>query len=195
MMQKTKCEGCGRQAPSFEIINFGSLEEGYRKLCRRCFNTTVAVSAGLAAFEHVEFDPVRLKYSRGKLHTFHFRTFLFGTGVALDAFELRKGEPAGYQFQVIADPEEDLFGMLGRLIAKIERALAIRHIEEDEYGLRITDAAVVRGLIAWDAAQDGSLPLLVIDGREISWEKFGRCVMSYEGFQFKMEIRDKSDEV
>jgi len=40
-----------------------------------------------------------------KSHEFHFRSFLFGTGVALDAFELRDGNPAGYQFQVIAEPE------------------------------------------------------------------------------------------
>ena len=83
----------------------------------------------------------------------------------------------------------------GRLIAKIQGGLAVRHIEDNEHGLRITDAGVVRGLIEWDAAQDGDLPLLVIDGRDISWQEFGRCVMSYEGFQFKMEIRDKSDEV
>lgn len=195
IMRKTKCEECGHQAPSFEIVNCGSPQKGYRKLCRRCFNATIAQNAGLASFEHVEFDSIRLKDSGGQLHTFHFRTFLFGTGVALDAFELRKGQPAGYQFQVIAEPEEDLFAMLARLIAKIQRALALRHIEDAEYGLRITDAGVVRGLIECDAAQGGSLPLLVIDGREISWEELGRCVMSFEGFQFKMEIRDNSEEI
>lgn len=29
---------------------------------------------------------------------FHFRMRLFGPAVALDAFEVRDGEPAGYQF-------------------------------------------------------------------------------------------------
>ncbi|BBU63956.1 hypothetical protein FM996_20385 [Methylosinus sporium] len=194
-MGKTKCEGCGRQTPSFEIVEYGSMENGYKQLCRRCFNSEAAAAAGLKDFEHVEFDPIRLKDSGGKVHEFHFRTFLFGTGVALDAFELRKGAPAGYQFQVIAGPEEDLLAMLGRLIAKIQRALAVKHLEDGEHGLQIAKAGVVRALIDWDPATEGALPLLIIDGREISWEDLGRCLMSFEGFQFKLEVHDKSDEV
>jgi hypothetical protein len=42
----------------------------------------------------------------GKHHEFHFRTHLFSTGVALDAFEIREGHPAGYQFKVIDGSEE-----------------------------------------------------------------------------------------
>ena len=194
-MRKTKCEGCGRQAPSFEVVEYGSMEAGFKQLCRRCFNSEAATAAGLDDFEHVEFDPIQLKDAEGKFHEFHFTTFLFGTGVALDAFELHKGVPAGYRFQVIAGPEEDLLAMLGRLIAKIQRALAVKHLEDSEYGLQIGQAGVVRGFIEWDDAQDGRLPLLIIDGREISWDDFGRCMMTFEGSQFKLEIRDKSDEL
>ncbi|BAB52530.1 DUF7686 domain-containing protein [Mesorhizobium japonicum] len=194
-MRKTKCVGCGRQAPSFEIVEYGSTEAGYKRLCRRCFNREAAAAAGLDSFEHVDFDQIRLKDADGKFHEFHFTTFLFGTGVALDAFELRNGDPGGYRFQVIAEPDEDPLAMLGRLIAKIRRALAVKHLEDGEYGLQIGQAGVVRGLIDWDAAQDGHLPLLVIDGREISWDDFGRCLMTFEGAQFKLEIRDKSEEL
>jgi len=44
---------------------------------------------------------------------------LFAAGVALDGFELRDGHPAGYQFQMIGDLEEDLLVLLGRLIEKM----------------------------------------------------------------------------
>jgi hypothetical protein len=44
-------------------------------------------------------------------------------------------------------------------------------------------------------AQDGRLPLLVIDGREIDWDQFGRMLMSYEGWQFKLTLADKSEEL
>jgi hypothetical protein len=37
--------------------------------------------------------------------------------------------------------------------------------------------------------------MLVIDGREVTWEQFGRLLMSFEGWQFKLEIRDRSEEV
>lgn len=47
---------------------------------------------------------------------FYFQTRLFGPGIALDAFELQAGHPAGHQFQVIGEPGDDLLALLGRLI-------------------------------------------------------------------------------
>jgi hypothetical protein len=35
----------------------------------------------------------------------------------------------------------------------------------------------------------------VIDGKKIKWDEFGRMLMTYEGFNFKLEIFDKSDEI
>jgi hypothetical protein len=37
--------------------------------------------------------------------------------------------------------------------------------------------------------------MLVIDGKEISWESFGRMVMGFEGWQFRFENKDRSEEV
>lgn len=137
---------------------------------------------------------VALADCTGEAHVFHFRTRLFGPGVALDAFELRDGHPAGYQFQIIGDPQGDLLVLLGRLIEKIRRALSIRHVKDGELGLQIADHQVVQGRIEWDAVQDGRVPLLVVDGREITWEEFGRMMLTCEGWQFRLEIRDKSEE-
>ena len=150
---------------------------------------------GLDRFEHVAFERVRLADCTGENHEFHFRTHLFGTGVALDAFELRDGHPAGYQFQIIGEPQEDLLVLLGRLIEKMRRGLSVKHVSKGEYGLQIADHRVVRGVIEWDDSQDGSVPLLSIDGREITWQEFGCMLMTFEGWQFKLEIRDKSEEL
>lgn len=192
--QQIRCANCGQFTPGYEIVNYGSIEKGYRQLCSQCFNAEVAKSDGLERFEHVRFEPVELTDCTGKTHVFHFRTRLFGTGVALDAFELRDGHPAGYQFQVIGGPEDDLLGLLGRLVEKIRRAISVVHIRDGEFGLEIADHRVVRGTIGWDEARDGRVPLLTIDGREINWDEFGRMLMTYEGLQFKLEIRDKSEE-
>jgi hypothetical protein len=193
--QKTRCAGCGQIVPSYDIVNVGSVEKGYRALCGQCFNTEVAQLDGLARFEHVTFEPVRLADCTGETHEFHFRTHLFGTGVALDGFELRDGHPAGYQFQMIGDPEEDLPVLLGRLIERMRRGLSVKHLRNDTYGLQIADHRVVRGKIEWDDSQDGSVPQLNVDGREITWQEFGRMLMSFEGWQFKLEIRDKSEDL
>ncbi len=194
-VEQIRCDACSQSTPTYDIVNCGSTEQGYRRLCSRCFNAEVAKLDGLDGFETVTFEPVSLADSTGEVHEFHFRTRLFGTGVALDAFELRDGNRAGYQFQVIGDPKEDLLVLLGRLIAKMRRALSTKHVEHGEYGLEIADHRVVRGRIEWDDDYDGSLPLLIIDGRAIAWEDFGRMLMTFEGFQFKFNIADKSEEL
>lgn len=84
--------------------------------------------------------------------------------------------------------------LLGRLIEKMRRALSIKHLSNGELGLQIADHQVVRGMIGWDEDQDGHVPLLTIDGREITWREFGRMLMTFEGWQYKLEIRDKSAE-
>ena len=53
----------------------------------------------------------------------------------------------------------------------------------------------VRGRIDWDESAVERVPLLVIDGREISWNDFGRMLAAFEGWQFKLEIIDRSDEI
>src|SRR5207253_3899255 len=59
----------------------------------------------------------------GERHEFHFRVRLLGDRVVLEAFELNAGEPGGYEFEVLGDPEGDLFALLAGLIARMRRAL------------------------------------------------------------------------
>ncbi len=193
--QEIRCDSCSQSTPGYDVVNYGSIERGYRQLCSRCFNAEVAKLAGLEKFENLKFEPVVMTDCTGEPHEFHFRTHLFGTGVALDAFELRGGSPAGYQFRIASDPEDDLLALLGKLIEKIRRGLSIKHLTDGEHGLRIADHQVVQGRIKWDAAEDGRVPLLIVDGREISWDEFGRMLMSFEGFQFKLNIGDTSEEL
>jgi len=79
------------------------------------------------------------------------------------------------------------------LIDRIRRALSLRHIRDGSLGPEIADHGIVRGRIGWDDAEDGQIPVLIIDGQEIAWNTFGRMLMTYEGWQFKLEIRDKSE--
>ena len=53
----------------------------------------------------------------------------------------------------------------------------------------------LRGTVDSDPDEDHRVPMVVIDGREISWDELGRMVAAFEGWQFKLEFRDRSDEV
>lgn len=180
-MQELHCDGCGQLTPRYDSAHYGSTEREYRSLGSRWGNTEVAHLSGVEKFEPIQFEPVALTDGAGKTHEFPFRTRWFGTGVALDAFELLQDYPSGSPFRVTGDPKEDPCALLGRLIEKIRRALSLQYIKEGEFGWQITNLETVRGLIQWDDAGDGRAPILVVDGREMTWEEFGRLVMALRG--------------
>jgi hypothetical protein len=121
-------------------------------------------------------------------------TRLLGGILSLQAFELQDGTPAGYQFQIIGDPQDDIFALLGRMVEKIRRALAVKYLTNDpKFGLQIADQMVC-GNIESDPSFDERTPLLTIDGKEVTWEEFGQILMTFEGSQFKLVLFDPSDE-
>lgn len=128
----------------------------------------------------------------GVAREFHFTTRVLPTGVSIEALEIKNANPEGYEFQVIGPHETDILALFGRLFERIRKALSQKHIELGEHGLRIADGDVVRGRVAWDDETGGRIPLLIIDGKEVSWEQFERILMSYEGFNFKLEIYEQS---
>ncbi|MEX3814389.1 hypothetical protein AB3X96_29650 [Paraburkholderia sp. BR13439] len=79
-----------------------------------------------------------------------------------------------------------------RLVEKMRRALSVRYIDFHER--QIIDSTV-RGRIEWDESQAGYLPLVVVDGKEVSWNELGRMLMSVEGWQFRLDIADPSEEL
>jgi len=155
----------------------------------------VAKLSGLESFDNIRIQPIRITDCAGETHQFHFTQRLLGNMVALDAVELREGSSDGYRFQMIGDPEGDSFALLGRLVTKIRRTLSVKHItDDDRHGLQIADQTV-QGRIEGDYSGAERVPVMVVDGREISWEDFGQMLMTFEGWQFKLEIRDISEEL
>jgi hypothetical protein len=190
------CEVCSTAVPAYDAVSYGSIEQGYRDLCGRCFNAEVAGALGLEHFENVRLHPVVMTDCAGEKHEFHFRLRLLGSIVALDAFELADGGvPRGYQFQILGEPDDEPLSLLGRLIERMRRSLSVKHLAHDsEYGTQIADLGAC-GRIEWDTSENGRVPLLVIDGQEVTWDRLGRMLMSFEGWQFRLTICDRSDEV
>lgn len=121
------------------------------------------------------------------------RSTLLGAGLALAGLGYAGG---GYQFEVHGDPQGEPIVLLGRLFGKIRRGLSLKYLEEDDLGLHIAeDKDLVCGRITSDEGYDARMPLLVIDGREVTWEAFGRMLMTFEGWRFKVEIRDRGEEI
>ncbi len=84
--------------------------------------------------------------------------------------------------------------LLGRLIERMRRSLSVKYLVHGEHGRQIADQTVC-GRIDWDASEDGRVPLLVIDGQDVSWHELGCMLMTFEGWQFRLAISDRSEEV
>jgi hypothetical protein len=195
-MIKVHCDGCGDDVPSYDITHYGSIDGSYLDLCNRCFSAEVAKVSGMDNTDYARLEPIGITDCDGVSHQFHFATRLLGHIVTLDAFELKDGQRTGYEFQIIGDPEEDQFALLGRMIGRIRKTLSVKYIKDngDGYGVQITDM-MVHGRFECDLSLDAYMPSVVVDGQEISWEKFGRMISSFEGWQFKLEILERRDEL
>ena len=188
------CAACATAVPTYDVVSRSSIEHGYRALCTSCFNAEVASTLGLEHFEHVRLEPVVMADCAGEQHEFQFRIRLLRDVMTLEAFELKAGVPGGYQFEMLGEPNDHPLPLLGKLIERMRRSLSVRYLAGDEDGDHIVDQTVC-GRTDWDESGDGRTPLLVIDGREVSWDEFGRMLMSFEGWQFRLTIRDRSEEV
>ena len=188
-----KCADCGTAVSTYDGV-YLSTGDTSRFLCSKCYNESISKAIGLD-FDHLSFHPVVLPDKDGVSHTFHFQTRLLGDRVHIQALEIIKGEPRGHKFAADGDAEDDLFGLFTKLVDRMRRELERRHIEPSDFTrYRITDEDIVRGHINWDDDTDGMVPLLVIDGKELSWHEFGRMLMSYEGYHFKLEIFEGTEE-
>ena len=189
-MSNRTCSACGANVSPYDGVSVG-YKEGTKFMCSRCYNESIAEHLGLD-YEHISFDPLTIQDLDGKPHTFQFRPHIFGDQLSLEAFEA--GPDEGYEFSVIADAEQDLFVTFQTLFERIRRELGRRHIEPEGSGYRITQDDVVRGQITDDPDSFEQMPLLIIDGKPITWEELGRMVAPNAGFRFKLEIFDRSEE-
>jgi len=51
------------------------------------------------------------------------------------------------------------------------------------------------GRIEADVESDMRLPVVAIDRREFSWDQLGRMLMSFEGFNLELRVRDSIEVV
>jgi len=192
-LRKKHCSECGTEVSSYDGV-YLSTGDTSRFLCSKCYNETISEAIGLN-FDHLSFHPIMLTDRDGVDHTFHFQTRLFGDKVNIQALEIKDDEPKGYEFSEHGDVEDDLFGLFTKLVDRLRRELERKHIEPSDLSrYRITNQDIVRGHITWDDETDGEVPCLIIDGKELSWHEFGRMLMTYEGFHFKLEIFEGNEE-
>ena len=192
-MNKEQCSACKKSTTSTAGV-FLQIKQDHQFLCLNCYNDMMAEHFGIG-FENITFNPITLKDSDEDEHTFFFQTRLIGYQVIMEAKEDLDDDKQGYQFSVLGDADDDLFDLFKVLFERMRRALSQRHIEASDLTKYImTSQDTARGYITSGNDGPNENPLLVIDGKEIEWHEFGKMLSIYEGFNFKLEIFDKTEE-
>ena len=190
-----RCDACGKIIEFRErAVNFTTADDNSgRLLCLDCYNQEMAASIGID-FKNPKFAPVLLVDVDGEEHKFEFIVQLFGHRLSIESFE--PGKDHGYEFAIGGNPNE-VQKLFNKLLGRMRRELSRKHIDTEQFygSSEVLEDMEARGQIEWDDESDGQLPLLVIDGKPVTWHQFGRILSTYEGWQFKLEIKDRDEEL
>ena len=167
------CRSCGRSAAAYDTVQTSG-QHGSETLCGQCFNRRAAARMGFE-FTHPVFDSVTVMDALGASHRFHFRAHLAPGGLLVEGFELKGGYPGGHTFAVLGESDDDPLELFRELLMRIRRGLARRHLRVGMHGREIGDERTIRGRVSWDDEPDGRLPMLIIDGEEVTWEDSDGC--------------------
>ena len=136
------CESCKKTVPAYEMTHLTE-QNPLRStpLCGPCFFETMSAHGG-ADFDHASLQPITVSDVNGQPHIFHFRHSVCPVGLTLEAFEIKKGNPGGYELQVLGDFEADPLELFKKLYERIRRELTRSHLNKDATGSRIKDKLV-----------------------------------------------------
>lgn len=191
-----KCQWCGENCKGYGMVVLHvKEEEPSQKICSDCFNGYMAEMLEVEDYEDYEQELI-FKDCDGIDHCFQINKKIFPTGIFWEAVELLDENNVGYLFKTHQDHDEDSKVALKRLYAKIEKGLSKKFIVKKsscghEYNSLIDDKA--DGRIEWDDNYDGHIPRFIIDGKGYSLEELGKMLMTYEGWNFKLEVIEPTE--
>jgi uncharacterized damage-inducible protein DinB len=94
----------------------------------------------------------------------------------------------GHHFKVLGDHEADLRQLLASLRALTADGIARAHLEQTS-GRLLMAGDELEGRLVWDGDGDSGTPYaVVVDGRRLSWEEFGRTLEPFEGWRFRIAM-------
>ena len=129
--------------------------------------------------------PIRQTFTDCSGQTRHFLISYFRLNLGFGVHAEEEGKDGqGYFFREFDAVSPYL--ALGRVRGRIETALATRHIEQRDPGNFQTTHRTVRGRISYSDDEVA----FVIDGQLLTLQQFGKMVETFEGFEFRLDIRD-----
>jgi hypothetical protein len=128
---------------------------------------------------------------------FKIHTFPVPSGYLSEAIEVindKKTEP--YIFSILSPFDTDTEYAELQLKAKIKRGVNKRYLEKDGAGYKLIENDEMVGRIEWYSNGEDYLnqTSFIVDGKCLSMEQLNYILETYEGWQFRLQIIDPSEE-
>lgn len=160
-------------------------------LCDRCYDTRIAASSGWPRLPDPP-NPETIAGPDGRRHRIIYRVWRSPGGIAVEAGEGDRLSD-GYFVQVVGPHDADASMLVERVKASIRLRIAHPDLERSPSGDHwIIAGNDLTGRLVW--REDGEPYGVVVDGRHLSWEDFGRTLEPFEGWEFRLSFGDGLDE-
>jgi len=186
-----RCADCGEADARTHL--------GDRQLCDRCVNASLSACTGWPALP----DPPPVETVRaadGRAVRFRYRlTWALSGVIGAEAEEADQPPGDGFRFVVYGEHDADPEAVLTRLRQVVEQEVGRAYLEPNEVGGQVSGSAwtitgdEVAGRVDWSGDDSVREPSVVIDGRRVDWDEFGRMVAGFEGWTFRMQFDDSSE--
>ena len=185
-MNLVKCYDCGNKFPPFYSVRLSIRGSNNTiNLCHDCNNKRMAKKYSVELMELQKMVFV-MKDDKGQDHIFRVRKKIKPRCIIIEAQEFIDGEINGYNFEVTDDLHCDQINLEKELYEKVQVELANKSVER---AIDLGDLPnKVTGMISCNENSIEDVPVVIINGKEYSWQKFGEMMKSYEGWHFKLEL-------
>lgn len=188
MWQQARAEPCRDCGGPFARTTLS----GVGPLCDRCADRRLAEATGWPQLPEPP-PPETLVGPDSRVHRMRYRFWRGPTGVVAEAEELAGEEDIdrdGYHFQILGDHDADLRPLLASLRALTAEGIARAQLEQRS-GRLLMAGRELEGRLVWDDDGEMGMPYaVVVDGRRLSWEAFGRALEPFEGWRFRIQMLD-----
>ena len=185
------CDDCGSAQITSVFPDFGAF-------CADCCAARVFQPNGLPPPAAAP-DPIDIVGPDGRTHRLHYRVTRWATGTGVELVE----STGAYHFKTISTlgrHDQPIHAQVRHLREVAEASIGRLYLEAYEPDDRVLLAGdEVVGRLVWPAGVDLQDPRhsydVVVDGRTMSWEEFGRTFEPFEGMTFRLVVEDGVDEV
>ncbi len=161
---------------------------GEGPFCDSCADELIAAATGWPRLEGPP-PPDAFRGPDGIEHRMVYRVLRTPGGIEVLAEEDGWAVEDGYRLALLGPHDADVGSMFDQLRRRLRDAISRQYLERSGHrGGWIMRGTEVEGRLVW--RDDGRGYDVVVDGRRLSWEEFGAVLEPFEGWTFRLSIRD-----